>query len=421
MSNSSQPGLRRRPARRAWKRLAPAGAAAILGAGSAAVAGDYKVNPLVTDDPSVLAALGYGAAPTVDPALINPWDFANAGTGPWVTANAGGNGGGGVAGTASVYSGTGKILSSAVSIPQAVGPAQGGMSGPVGPTGDVYAGGAGIMLPGGGEATYVFDNLDGSISGWDGTSASAQTLLAGRTGGHLAAYTGLEIGASGGQTLLYAANNITGAIDVFNTALAPVTLAGAFVDPGANPDGLLPFNIQSIDGHLWVTYAAGGPAAASAPLGSGFVSEFNMDGTFVRRFATGGDLSSPWGVAIAPANFGAYSNDVLIGNFNDTGGLGFISAYSLSGTFQGLLEQNGAPIVLPGLWALQFGAGGDNGPTNALYFTAGIGAESHGLFGDIAAVPEPSSWATMLLGLGIVGAGFRGRRRTVNPRELPAA
>jgi uncharacterized protein (TIGR03118 family) len=400
----------RRGLARASRRLALA-TAAIVSLGSAAVAGGYVVNPLVTDDQSVLATLGYGAAPTVDPALVNPWDFANAGTGPWVIANTGGNGGGGVAGTATVYSGTGQIMAPTVSIPQAVGPAQGGMSGPVGPTGDVYAGGAGFLLPNGAPAQYIFDNLDGSISGWDGSSASAQTLVPGRTGGHLAAYTGLEIGASGGQTLLYAANNITGAIDVFNTALSPVTLAGAFVDPGPNPGGLLPFDIQNVGGHMWVTYAEGGPASASAPLGSGFVSEFNMDGTFVRRFATGGTLSSPWGVAIAPSDFGAYSNDVLIGNFNDTGGLGFISAYSQSGVFQGLLDENGVPIVLPGLWALQFGAGGDNGPTNDLYFTAGIGVENHGLFGNIAAVPEPSAWSIMLAGISLVGAGFRGQRR----------
>ena len=154
--------------------------AVAVGAASTALAGGYQVNPLVTDDQSVLATLGYGAAPTTDPALVNPWDFANSGTGPWVIANAGGNGGGVVAGTASVYSGTGQIRSPTVTIPQEVGPAHGGMTGPVGPTGDVYAGGAGFTLPSGASAQYIFDNLDGSISGWDGTSASAQTIIPGR-------------------------------------------------------------------------------------------------------------------------------------------------------------------------------------------------------------------------------------------------
>jgi uncharacterized protein (TIGR03118 family) len=132
------------------------------------------------------------------------------------------------------------------------------------------------------------------------------------------------VGASGGATYLYAANNITGTIDVYDTSFTKVALSGSFVDPGPNPDGRVPYNIENIGVNLWVTYAVPGPSASSAPLGSGFVSVFKMDGTFVRRFATGGKLSSPWVVTIAPANFGKYSNDVLIGNFNDGPTEGFI-------------------------------------------------------------------------------------------------
>ena len=372
--------------------------------GTVAHADGYAATPLVTDNQAVLATLGYGPAATTDPALINPWDFANSGSGAWVIANTGGAGGGPAPGTATAYTGTGQVVSAPVAIPQGSGP-------PFGPTGDVYVGGAGFSLPGGGSAQYIFDNLDGSISGWDGVSSSAQTLLPGRgPGGNLAAYTGLEIDTYNGQNLLYAANNITGKIDVFNNALAPVTtLPGNFVDPGPNPNGLLPFNIQALsDGHLWVTYAVPGPPASGQPLGSGFVSEFNPDGTFVRRFATGGVLDSPWGVVIAPGNFGKFSNDVLIGNFNDNDGLGYISAYDPnSGAFLGTLDENGKPIVLPGLWALQFGGGGESGPTNDLYFTAGIGSENDGLFGQISAVPEPAAWLLMVIGFGLVGGAIR--------------
>lgn len=381
----------------------------LLGAGIAALsatqasAGGYEVTPLVTNDQTVLATLGYGTAPTTDPALINPWDFANSDTGPWVIANAGGAGAGPAPGTATVYTGSGQIVLPTVSIPQ-------GASPPFGPTGDVYAGGAGFKLPNGAQAQYIFDNLDGSISGWDGSSSTAQTIVAGRPG-NLAAYTGLEIGSSGGQTYLYAANDITGEIDVFNTSDAKVTLAGDFVDPGPNPQGLVPFNIQNLDGHMWVTYAAPGPAASAQPLGSGFVSEFNMDGTFVRRFATGGLLSSPWGLAIAPSNFGAYSNAMLIGNFNDGSSEGIVTAYDLAtGAYLGTLDENGVPIVLPGLWALQFGSGAPaSGPTNALYFTAGIGDENDGLFGDISSVPEPSAWLLLISGLAAIGGALRRR------------
>ena len=362
--------------------LAMAGASllAVAACAAPAAAAGYKVNPLVTDDQSVLATLPYGPAPTVDPALINPWDFANASVGPWVVANAGGPGAG-APGTATIYNGAGKSRMVTITIPQ-------GGSPPYGPTGVVYARGAGFRLPGGGPAEFIFDDLDGSISGWNPYLASAVTLVPGRAGGNLAAYTGLEIATLNGQSYLYAANNITGAIDVFDVHYAKVTLPGSFVDPHPNPHHLLPFNIQNLAGHMWVTYATPGPPSSSQPLGSGFVSEFNLDGTFVRRFAYGGRLSSPWGIAIAPANFGQFSNAVLIGNFNDGPANGFINAYDqTTGAYLGVLEQNGKRIVLPGLWALQFGNGGNGGKTNHLYFTAGIGQENHGLFGDISVVP----------------------------------
>ncbi len=107
-----------------------------------------------------------------------------------------------------------------------------------------------------------------------------------------------------------------------------------------------------------------------------------MDGTFVRRFATGGSLSSPWGMAIAPAGFGKFSNDVLIGNYYDGPRDAFISAFDpATGQFRGILRQDGKTIVLPGLWALHFG---DGVRANQLFFTAGIGGENHGLFGKIS-------------------------------------
>jgi uncharacterized protein (TIGR03118 family) len=337
-----------------------------------ASAAGYEVHPLVTDDQSVLATLPYGPAPTVDPALINPWDTTSTPGGKWVIANTGG----GVAGTITIYSSKGKIEHSPIAVPQ-------GASPPYGPTGVSNVIGAGFKLPNGKAADYLTDNLDGSISGWSGGD-SARTVVPGRGGGNLAAYTALEVGVSGGATYLYAANNISGAIDVFDTNFSKVALAGAFVDPGPNPDGLAPFNIENIGVNLWVTYAAPGPSASSAPLGSGFVSIFNMDGTFVRRLATGGKLSSPWGITVAPANFGKFSNDVLIGNFNDGPTEGFINAFDpTTGKRVGTLEQNGEPIVLPGLWAMQFGSGKDAGK---LFFAAGIGQENHGLFGEISSV-----------------------------------
>ena len=338
-----------------------------LGANGAIAAG-YSVHPLVTDDQSVLATLPYGPAPTTDPALINPWDSTATPNGGWVLANQGSN-------EATVYGGTGAIARSPVSIPH-------GSSPPFGPTGVINVIGAGFKMPAGNPALYLFDNLDGSISGWDGSS-TARTIVAGRDGGNLAVYTSLEVATVGGSAHLYAANGITGTIDVFDTNFNKVTLTGAFVDPGPNPDGLAPFNIENLDaGHLWVTYAIPGPASSAAKLGQGFVSVFKLNGKFVRRFATGGTLSSPWGLAMAPANFGKFSNDVLIGNFNDGATLPFISAFDpVTGQFRGRLIEGAKPIILPGLWALHFGSGGRAGE---LFFTAGIGNESHGLFGEIS-------------------------------------
>ena len=365
------------PVQAGWRNLLASGACLVtLGFGAApALAQNYTVHPLVTDDQTVLATLPYGPAPTVDPALINPWDAANTPNGQWVIANTGGSGAG-VPGTITIYNSQGKILRSPVGVPQ-------GSSPPYGPTGVTNVIGAGFKLPDGRAANYLIDNLDGSISGWSGTD-QAQTIIPGRgPGGNLAAYTALEVGTSGGATYLYAANNITGTIDVFDTNFSKVTLAGSFVDPGRNPNGLVPFNIENIGLHLWVTYAVPGPPASAAPPGSGFVSEFNMDGTFVRRFAGSGTLSSPWGIAIAPANFGKYSNDVLIGNFNDGPTEGFITAFDpTTGRRIGLLRQNNKIIVIPGLWALQFGTGRN---ADKLFFAAGIGGENHGLFGEISA------------------------------------
>jgi uncharacterized protein (TIGR03118 family) len=383
--------------------------ACLLGLATHVAAQGYKVTPLVTDDPSVLATLGYGPAATVDPNLINPWGFDHSPTGPWVVANA-------FSGTVASYNGAGQVQGPAVATPQ------NGAGGPAGPTGLVYTGGLGFSTSGGAGAQYVVSNLDGSLSTWDGSSASTQVAVTGRSGlpaaGNLAVYTGLAVGSTGGANYLYAANGITGQIDVFNASFGKATLTGNFTDPGLNPSGnplgLVPFNVQTLDGHVWVTYAAPGPPADNQPLGSGFVSEFNLDGTFVRRFADGGGLSSPWGIAIAPSDFGAYSNDVLIGNFNDdTRSEEYISAYDpTSGQFLGELSEDGSPILLPGLWGLEFGNDAGAGPSNTLYFVAGIGDEGHGLFGSISAAPEPETWAMMILGFGLSGGMVRRRRLT---------
>lgn len=372
---------------------------------ASASAGGYVQTNLVTDDPAVVAAEGFSPATFVDPKLVNPWGMDHAPGGPWVVADAGyPTAAPGPFSNVTSYNGVG--VAAAINFQSA----QNGGGGSGGPTGLLYNGGPGFDLSTGGPALYLLSNLDGSISGWNpAQGSSAQQVVAGRVGGNPAKYSGLELGEFGGQTYLYAANHQTGKIDVFDSSFDPHAFGpNAFVDPLSNPSNLLPYNVESIDGNIWVTYAAA--VAAGAPLGSGFVDEFTADGTFLRRFATGGDLASPWAVVIAPSDFGAFSGDVLIGNLTH-GAYGYISAYRLSdGAFEGLLSDDGKPIAMEGLWELAFGGGGQSGATNTLYFAAGIDKEMHGLFGDITAVPEPADWALILLGLAMTGLAMRRRR-----------
>lgn len=368
--------------------------------GQPVAATEFEQINLVTDDQAALTGLGFDAASFVDPNLINPWGVSFAPTGPFWVSNQGSN-------TSTLYNGAGQPQALVVSTPVEE------PGGPLGPTGQVFNGGGGFNLANGGSGLFFFANLDGSIAGWNpasGTSATHVVPVASES--RAAVYTGLALGAVGSNRYLYAPNGATGQIDVFDSSFAATTLAGNFVDPGPNPNGLVPFNVSNIGGHLFVTYTIAGPDSDEAPLGTGFVSEFNTDGTFIRRLTDGGPLASPWGLAIAPDTFGDLAGALLVGNFNDE--FGQINAFSLAdGSFLGaMLDTDGNPFNIPYLWALTPGNGGNGGDLDSIYFTAGIGDEEHGLFGEfeVAAIPEPASWAMMLMGLGAVGLALRRRK-----------
>ncbi|HME69559.1 MAG TPA: TIGR03118 family protein [Myxococcota bacterium] len=341
----------------------------------------YFQTNLVSDVP--------GLAAHTDPNLKNPWGVGFSPTSPFWVSDQG-------SGTATLYDAAGNTVPLVVSTPSIGSP-------PTGPTGQVFNGTSSFNLPDGSSAEFVFDTLDGQILGWNaGTGTTAVSVVTSPG----AMYTGLALANVGGSNYLYAVD-IAGHINVFNTSFGNVTsttFAGKFVDP--NPvAGFNPFNIQNINGNLYVTYAAVNAKGVGLP--GGYVDEFDSSGTLLQRIATGGSLYAPWGITLAPASFGHFGGDLLIGQFGNGEILVFDpSTNQFLGTINGT---NGNPIVNPFLWSLEFRTGGTAVNPNALYFTAGYNNQLDGLFGEIQAVPEPRTG--LLVMLGVVGLGVTRRRQ----------
>ena len=333
----------------------------------------YLQTNLVSDLP--------GLAQVQDPSLVNPWGVSFGPTGPFWVSNQGTS-------TATIYSVTPSgvtKLGLTVDIPTTA-------SGPQGPTGQVHNGTSSFLVNGN-PAVFIFADLNGTISAWNGGQSAATEWT---TPG--AVYTGLAIATNTSGSFLYAADGAQDRIDVYDGTFTPYTGFGsnAFVDPSL-PKGLVPFNIQFLNGNLFVTYAPAGHAAqVNATPGQGAVAVFKTNGQFIEQLIAGGPLASPWGITLAPAGFGTFGGDLLVGNFafND----GVINAFDPStGAFRGTLtDASGRPIFNQALWSLTFGNGVNGGDPNTLYFTAGIDGETHGLFGSIQAVPPLSPKAPIV-------------------------
>jgi uncharacterized protein (TIGR03118 family) len=310
----------------------------------------------------------------IDPLLLNAWGLSWSTTGvAWVAAQAGH--------VSTVYSSEGLQVRPAVNIPSPGGPTGGN------PTGTVFNGGTGFVLPAPNNqpARFLFVGVDGVLSGWNGAAANNAVLIKNNVA--TSAYTGLAIAASNGATYLYAADFRAGKIAVFDNAFN--TVAMSFTDPNL-PAGYSPFNVQNVGDKLYVMFAKVGPDGRDeAGMGNGYVSIFNTDGSFVKRFVSGGQLNAPWGIAQAPAGFFEDDGDeletsehtvLLVGNF----GNGHINAYRNDSKFIGELALHKAPLVIDGLWALSFPPlTATTIDPNRLYFTAGPDEESHGIFGYI--------------------------------------
>lgn len=351
-----------------------------------------------------------GLAANTDPNLKNPWGIALTPTSPfWISDNG--------TGVSSLYNGQGQPFPIANPLVVTV-PPPSGANPPSSPTGQVFNGTSSFEVVPGRAARFIFATENGTIAGWNPVANPTNAILKVDNSASGAVYKGLAIGNNGAGDFLYAANFTAGKIDIFDATFNPATLAGNFTDPNL-PAGYTPFNIQNLGGKLFVTYAltdANNPKEDSPGAGNGFVDVFDLNGNLERRLVSHGVLNSPWGLALAPAGFGEFGNDLLVGNFGD----GKINAFDpLTGALLGQLHDNlGNPIVNEGLWGLQFGNGGNGGDKNKLYFAAGIENEEHGLFGRLEAIPEPG---TLALVCGALGTYWFSWRRNVRAKTIAFA
>ncbi|HEY9245984.1 MAG TPA: TIGR03118 family protein [Candidatus Methanoperedens sp.] len=318
-----------------------------------------------------------GLAQITDPNLVNSWGIAHPPTGPWWVADNG-------MGVATVYNGKGQPFPVGNPLIVNIPPPKGG-AGLSTPTGIVFNGGQDFEVAPGMPAAFIFVTEDGTISAWNRTvDLHNATLKIDNSPG--AVYKGVTIGKKGNANFLYAANFRGGSVDVFDTDFNPVKLSkDAFVDKRI-PAGFAPFNVQNIKGEIFVTFAkqdAQKHDNLDGP-GLGFVDIFNPDGRLLMRLKHGDWMNAPWGIALAPDDFGKFSDRLLVGNF----GSGQIAAFDLKrGNFHGLLKNSSRkPITIDGLWGLGFGNGANAGPVNTLFFAAGIDDEQHGLFGTITPI-----------------------------------
>jgi uncharacterized protein (TIGR03118 family) len=355
--------------------------AAVLAFSTLGTAQAYEQTNLVSDI--------QGLAPTSDGHLLNPWGLTSSSTSPWWVSDNNG-------GVSTLYNGnTGAIVPLVVNIP----PLDANGNGKGTPTGIVFTGTSGFMFQAEGKtaaSAFTFVTEDGTIVAW-GPGINPTDLphdafvvvdnSANPTAATGAVYKGATIAqmTPGGPFFLYVTNIRAGRIEVYDTNFHAVSLGGQGEDQAFRdeeiPQGFAPFNVQEVNGNLYVTYAKQNATKHDDfdfP-GFGFVDKFTPKGKLLQRLKHGPWLNAPWGVALAPPNFGFFSNHLLIGN----AGSGQIAVYDVeSGRFDGLLrDANGHAIQNDRLWALRFGNDQGAGPSNWLFFTAGISDEAHGLFG----------------------------------------
>lgn len=364
--------------------------AASLGVGMALLPGQasaYVQTNLVSDLP--------GMAPVTDLNLVNPWGMSYGPGGPiWVSDNH--------SGVSTLYTGSGQPFPVGSPLVVTIPPPSGGTP-PAAPTGQVHNSDP-TNFKG---AAFIFATEDGTISYWKSSFGTNALLSPIDNSGAGAVYKGLAIAGSGANARIYATNFNSGKVEAYDSNFAKVSLP--FTPPANIPADFAPFGIQNVGGNLVVTYAKQDAAKHDdeAGPGNGYVAVYDTNGNLIGSgtLIAQGALNSPWGISLAPSDFGQFSNDLLVGNFGD----GTINAFDpTTGALLGTLDDpSGNPISIEGLWGLLFGNGGLGGAMNELFFTAGISGpggakEDHGLFGDII-VPEPSTMALLIPAMAWLG------------------
>lgn len=323
----------------------------------------FSVTKLVADATTTKSYPGEGSpAGHTDPSLVNPWGivFNPSGFG-WVANNH--------SNTSTFYDGNG-VKQGEVTLPD------------MDPTGIVVNTNAGSFA----SALFIFDGEGGIVASW--APSNGTTAVTRFTASDGAVYKGLAIANNGSGDFLYAADFHNAKVDVFDATFAKQSvLSFPFTDPAPPQAGFAPFGIQAVTSggttQIYVAYAktTTGSDDETAGAGLGYVDVFTTNGGFVKHFANAGTLNAPWGMVMAPTNFGALSGDLLVGNFGD----GKIHAFDpATGNQVGTVQDgNGADIAIEGLWGIAFGNGLSNQATNALFFAAGPNDENNGVYGKI--------------------------------------
>ena len=325
------------------------------------VAQQYQETDLVSN------AAGQGAK-FVDPNLVDPWGIARSSTSPWWVSDR-------ARGVSTLYDGEGKAQPLVVTIPHAA-------QAPIGsPTGVVFNGSSDFDVESGKPAIFIFASFDGTISAWN-PQANPTVAIEKVKATPGSVLTGATIAQVKNQRFLYVTDVHEGKIRVYDKNFHPVQTARDAFEDEHLPESFVPFNVQNIGGNLYVSFAQQNQAKNFVNFGPGLgtVDVFSPQGVLLQRLEAGSSFNAPWGLVLAPTDFGSFSHSILVGQF----GSGEILAFdAVTGRLQGKLRnQDNNVITLPGLWGIAFGAGNDgSGEANELYFTAGVNQGAQGIGG----------------------------------------